>query len=209
MAGTFEVTVTGTDALARRLLDLGADMPRVCARAVNRTLATIKTGAVRALAQEVGLRNKDVEPAIAIDKATFSKPIGLFRLTGKRIPLAVFHARQTKTGVAYRLPGGAGLVPSGFLSTMKSGHRGVFRRAEGQGPVNQRRQRGARKPAAAGVVMVGRLPIVERFGPSLPGAFIKAGLLEQMRGRADEALARNLEHEIAYAISRRAPQGDE
>lgn len=180
------LVVTGTEALTKRMLELGADGPRAATRAVNRTLSTIKTASVRALAQEVGLRNKDVTPSIALTRATFARAIGSLWVTGRRIPLLAFHARQTRQGVSYRLPKGRQLLPSGFIATMKSGHRGAFVR------------RGKR-----------RLPIVEAHGPSLPGAFIRAGILTAMQATADAALQKNLDHEISWITQQRVAAGDE
>ena len=191
MASNFAVTVTGTEALTRRLLG-PVDRPRG-----------------RALAGNTGLRNKDITPSIAIERATFSRQLGTLAVTGRRIPLIAFNARETSRGVTYRLPGGRNIVLSGFIATMRSGHRGVFRRASGQGPVNTGRRRGGRRRAAAGDVMVGRLPIVERFGPSLPHAFVRSGILSAMRLTAGQALQRNADHEIAYILSQRVPGGDE
>jgi len=180
------ITVTGTEALTRRLLEIGQDAPKAATRAVNRTLSTVKTATVRGLVAAVGLRNKDVTPAIAIKRATFSNQIGTLTVTGKRIPLIAFGARQTKAGVTYRLPSGRGLIPSGFLATMKSGHRGVFAR------------RG--KP---------RLPIVEQFGPSLPHAMVAGGLLAKMQALGDATLEKNMLHEIDWVTQQRVQAGDE
>jgi hypothetical protein len=180
------ITVTGTEALTRRMLEIGQDAPKANARAVNKTLSTLKTATVRALAGELGLRNKDITPAIALQRATYGRQIGTLTVTGKRMPLIAFGARQTKAGVSYRLPGGRGLIPSGFIATMRSGHTGVFAR---------RTKR--------------RLPIVEQFGPSLPGAFVKAGLLTAMQARAETALETNLTHEIDWIIQQRVEAGDE
>ena len=70
---------------------------------------------------------------------------------------------------------------------MRSGHTGVFAR---------RTKR--------------RLPIVEAIRPSLPGAFVKAGLLTAaMQARAETALETNLTHEIDWIIQQRVEAGDE
>src|SRR3990167_2992844 len=115
MASNFAVTVTGTEALTRRLLELGTDTPRAATRAINRPLSTVKPATARALAGNTGLRNKDITPSIAIERATFSRQLGTLAVTGRRIPLIAFNARETSRGVTYRLPGGRNIVLSGFI----------------------------------------------------------------------------------------------
>lgn len=191
------ITITGTEALTRRLLELGADAPKAGTRAVNRTLATVATATVRALATEVGLAQKDIRPSITAQRATFTRQIGTLRVTGRRIPLIAFGARGPEpsrgrgSGVTYKLPGGRGRLPEAFIATMRSGHRGVFVRRTG---ASSRR--------------VGRLPILELYGPSLPGAMVRKGIDAAMVAVGDEALARNLDHEINWIISQRVPAGD-
>lgn len=188
MAEVLEIQVQGTEALTRRLLELGEDMPRAVTRALNRTLGTVRTATVRALAEETALRPAAVRPSVAMRRATFRNQVAVLGVSGKRIPLIAFDARGPEPsrgrgrGVSYRLPGGRGRIPAAFIATMRTGHRGVFKRREG----------------------VGRLPIHELFGPSLPGAFVRARIAEAMRHLADEALAKNLDHEIGWILSRRA-----
>jgi hypothetical protein len=61
---------------------------------------------------------------------------------------------------------------------MRSGHRGVFRR------------RTAR-----------RLPIVELFGPSLPGVVRNRRIFEGLLAPSQETLRKHLEHEINFLAS--------
>lgn len=180
------ITVTGTEETTRRLLEIGTDAPKASTRAVNKTLSGLKTATVRGLAAAVGLRNKDITPSIAIKRATFSNQTGHLAVTGRRIPLIAFNARQTRAGVSYRLPGGRGLVPSGFIATMRSGHTGVFAR------------RGKR-----------RLPIIEQFGPSLPRAMVGGGLLAAMTELGNTLLEKHMAHEIDWIIQQRVASGDE
>jgi hypothetical protein len=90
--------------------------------------------------------------------------------------------------VSYRLPSGRGRVETGFIATMPSGHRGVFKRPGALG----RRVQGPRAQGSRG-----RLPIVELFGPSLPKVLEK--FLPVFRDRAQEALIKTLQHEIRWA----------
>ncbi len=170
-----------TSALQRRLDALGADAPRAVVRALNRTAASVQTQAVRALATEVGLKQTEVRKAMAVRQATRDRPTAAVIVTGKRIPLLAFGARATRKGITYRIgTGGRKLVPSGFLATMRSGHRGAFKR------------KGKR-----------RLPIAELFGPSLPHVAVKAKIMGALRSHAATLLGKNLEHETGFLLSRR------
>lgn len=187
-----QIEVRGTEALTRRLLELGQDAPRAATRAVNKTLASLKTATVRALAQNVGLRNSDVSPSIQISRATWSRQFGALVVTGKRVPLLAFGARGPEPsrgrgqGVTYRLPGGRGRAEHAFLATMRSGHRGVFQRRPG----------------------AGRLPITELFGPSLPHAMVSSGILAAQEANGETLLAKNMNHEIDWIIRQRVQAGD-
>ena len=185
MAASFDIQVQGSEALVRRLLEIGQDAPRAATRALNRTLGTVRTATVRALAAELALRNKDVTDGIATQRASFARQIATLSVTGRRLPLSAFGARQTRRGVTYRLPKGRGTVEHAFLATMRSGHGGVFLRKG--------------KP---------RLPIRELFGPSLPGAFVRAGIRDAMVAKANAELAKNLTHEIDWIIRQRAQGSD-
>jgi hypothetical protein len=68
--------------------------------------------------------------------------------------------------------------------------------------VNRRRKRGGRRPAAAGILLVKRLPIVERFGPSLPHVFVQAKIQTALDRYARATFEKNLAHEVAFIGSR-------
>lgn len=165
------------EGLARpgRLAALGLDLRLATVRALNRTVSTVRTATSRALAQDTGLPQKLIRPRLAVERATFTRQQATLSITGRRLPLIAFGARQTRTGVTYRLPGGRGRAPHAFLSTMRSGHLGVFQR------------RG-----------LPRLPIVELFGPSLPQVIRKH--LPDLRRVGEAALQTNLAHEIDFLL---------
>lgn len=165
----------------RRLRDRA---PVAIARAINRTLAAERTQAKRAIAADTGLRAKDVDAALQVDKATPARLRAFITVSGRRIPLIGFSARGPEPsrgrgkGVSYRLPKGRGRHAQAFIARMKSGHRGVYVRTTPQ-----------------------RLPIIELFGPSLPKVF-EEKYLGNAPERAQATLATNLRHEISYALKR-------
>jgi hypothetical protein len=67
---------------------------------------------------------------------------------------------------------------------MRSGHRGVFERAD-----------------KAGRPLTTRLPIQEKFGPSLPHVFVKFTPAALAFG--GEQLQKNLAHELRFALAQK------
>jgi hypothetical protein len=171
-------------AAVRRLESIGGDVRRATVRALNRTIGTAQTATLRALAADTGLAQKDLRPSLEIQRATFQRQEATLIVTGRRIPLLGFRARQTRRGVTYRLPGGRGRAPRAFLATMRSGHTGVFQR------------RGAP-----------RLPIHELFGPSLPHVVRRRAIFEAVGRDAEATLEKNLAHEVEFLLRRPAGAG--
>ena len=171
-------------ALAKDLEALGTQGPVVAARAVNRAATSGRAAMTRAITADTGLASRNVKDEIRVEKATRTRPVAVVEIAGRRIPLIAFQARGPEPsrgrgrGVSYRLPGGRGRVPTAFIATMRSGHRGVFKRQ-----------------AAAG-----RLPVTELHGPSLPHVFEKH--FQVFRTAAEEALLKNLASEISFAQSK-------
>ena len=131
--------------------------PKVASRAINRTATRARTRVVRAISGEIKIRQADVRKQITIKRASYSRLEAHLLILGDRIPLMKFGARQTRRGVTYQIGKSAGrkLIEHAFITTMPSGHRGVFLRGHGQGPSG----------------LVQRLPIFERLGPSVPGVY--------------------------------------
>lgn len=160
---------------------LKTNAPKAVMRALNRTMENVQTVAVRSVAADLGLRQADIREALEIQRATPANLRVRLIARGARIPLIAFGARGPEpsrgkgSGVTYRLPGGRGRVPTGFIATMRSGHRGVFKR-----------------------IARARLPIVELKGPSVVQSFTKQ--LAAMQARAAEQLPKNLEHEVQFLL---------
>jgi hypothetical protein len=173
------VSVRAQD-LHRALRELREQSPRAVTRALNRTIESVQTQAGREVAAETGLPVRKVRASMRVIRATFSTLRAALQVRGVRIPLIEFHARQTRSGVSYRLPRGRGSAPSAFIATMASGHQGVFKRR-----------------AKA------RLPITELFGPSLPKAFLQDRVRQALERVAASGLAKNLQHEIDFLLRRK------
>lgn len=182
--------------LENALRRLKGAAPVAVARALNRSIATVRTQAVRAVAQDVGLPQKSVREAMPIQQATPGRLVARLEVTGKKIPLYDFKARQTARGVTYRLPGGRNFLPSGFIATMKSGHVGVFVRGLG---AKHQKGRGSWRQRSGWPA----LPIKERFGPSLPRVFGRQRITDALRTVAKDVMAKNLAHEVQFLLQQR------
>lgn len=174
------LTVTGTDRIVADFQTLRDATPRALVRALNRSMASARTAMTRAIASDTGLKAGDARSAMVLRNASFSSLTASLTASSKRIPLIQFKARGPEPsrgrgrGVSYQLPGGRNIIPNAFITTVGSGHRGVFVR-----------------------VGKGRLPIRELFGPSVGRVFIK--FRDIGVAKAQETFASNFEHELAFA----------
>jgi hypothetical protein len=182
-----DATLTlNTQSTARAFARLKSASTIAIPRALNKSIASGKTLGVRLIAEDMGLRQADVRDRIGLKQATPDNHVASLSASFKRVPLIDFNATGPEPsfgkgrGVRARFPGGAGRYPRAFIATMKSGHRGVFERT---GASN-------------------RLPIHELFGPSLAFVFVKHR--PEMQARALEQLAKNLQHELRFALTQAA-----
>jgi len=159
-------------------------LPGAVRRALDRTAVTAKAEAGRLIAADTGLAVGVAKGAVKVTKSVSSVSLSL---PYKRIPLIKFKAKGPEpsrgkgSGVSYRLPTGRGRLPHAFISTMGSGHRGVFERVPGKFMKN--------KP--------NRQAIAEKFGPSLGRVFEK--VMPKVEEKAQDALVKNISHEINRA----------
>lgn len=123
-------------------------------RAIKRGTEAARTEAARAVSKDMGLKVGVVRKAINLTPPNYESLTGELRASLRRIPRYEFDAkgpnpsRGKGRGVTYRSEGGRKTVPGAFISTMPSGHTGVFKR------------KGA-----------GRLPIRQLYGPSIGRVF--------------------------------------
>ena len=146
-------------ALKEMLRSIPKDIPRALARALNKVGKLTHTKILKRIASEYTVTQRELKKRnISLRKAHFKNLTAIIRISGRRIRLLAFKAKQTKKGVTYKIKktGRRKLVygfkesppESGKPTTMPGGHRGVFKRK-------------GRK----------RLPIIELYGPSVPAIF--------------------------------------
>jgi len=171
--------------------------PNAIARALNRSITSARVFMRRTVADDVGLQQNVVDKDFSVMEARPDKLKATLEVKGKRIPLVKLGARgplptrgrppyvTATVGGQRKVYGPVAGTPTPFMARMRSGHIGVFRRM----PPSLRKSVGAWSL---------NLPIVELRGPSLVRVFIKH--LAEGYAHAEEALAKNLEHEMAFAM---------
>lgn len=180
------VEILGVEIIDRDLEGQPAKVQRAFVRAAKRSIDSGRSVLVKAIAGDIGMKQKDVRDQLVMRYPSLSDPVASMRARTKRIPLIDFAARQTAAGVTYRNPGGGGrgMIPSAFIARtvvqtkgalIGTGghHEGVFKRSGKK-----------------------RLPIKERYGPSIGQVFSKFRPLGV--ARALEVFDKNFDHEMEF-----------
>ena len=183
------VTITINEAklkrLRRDLTDIPKALPKIVSRAINKVATYTRTKIVREITADVNLKRGDVTKRnVRMKKASYRKWSATIGISGRRVPVHRFGARQTRKGVSYRIRKSAGrqTIAGAFIAKMPSGHVGVYRR-------------------------VGKtaFPIIELYGPSVPQVMSSVGSLAQPQLEADAGarLEREIDTQVGLLIERR------
>jgi hypothetical protein len=170
----------------REVRQLGERFPVAAARALNRTMATAQTRAVREIAADTGLAQREVRKALDVTRATPRRLLATLAAASRRLVLTAFKARPVAAGVTYSTGRGRRLIPGAFIATMRSGHVGVFKRLR----ASVRRSPGAWSP---------NLPIDELRGPSIQRVALKILAARLAKDIAD-VFPKNLAHEVSFLL---------
>ena len=199
-------TVTGTEDLTRRLLEIGQDAPRAAVRSVNRTLVSLRTFAARGLTARLGVPQKLVRSSLWTWKAKINDQTGTFRVGQRRLPLVKLTASQRASDVTFRYRKEFRHMPAAsppFRAKMESGHVGIFVRS-----TRPAEHRGG-DPRFFGRGYPGSwLPIGEVYGPPISDVF-ERDLRPAALTKANDDLAKNLNHEIGEILRKRVQAGDD
>ncbi|WP_018124963.1 phage tail protein [Desulfovibrio oxyclinae] len=179
------IGIDGVEELMRAVQGFERGGPQVAARALNKTAGNARTEAVRLLRQLLNLKAKDIRSGLSIHRANPKSLRAAVIARGKRgVPLAKYPVRPGRPnpkrppakGVSVQIKrfGGSKVVKGAFVSKMKSGHTGVYRR------------QGAK-----------RLPIKELYGPNFV-QYLDGG---RVRRKLDRLIGRRLEHNLRHEIN--------
>lgn len=109
-----------------RLVDLRRAMPKIAARAINRTGAKATTAVVRALAVQTGLPRKTIKRAVKFQRASDRQLAFALKMRGGNINLRFFKARETAAGVSAAVLGKRIIVPHTFMKAGRFPNRVRF-----------------------------------------------------------------------------------
>jgi hypothetical protein len=158
-------------------------LPLAASRAINKTSQSTRSTAVKLIANDMGIKQKDIRSSITLLKATRIKLQAVVQARGKRLPIIKLdpHALQNNVGVTYKgQDGQRKQIAGAFIAAMKTGHRGVYKRAPG----------------------VKRLPIMELHGPSIPHVFCQAKITQALEETVNTRWPVNFQHEVQFELQR-------
>ena len=107
-----------------------SNINKAMAYAINHTTAKAKTAGNSAMRSVWNIKLGDLTKYETLIDATSTKVYAVFKLKSKAISLYYFSAKQTKTGVRYKLKvkEGSKVKRHAFIATMPNGGIGVFNR---------------------------------------------------------------------------------
>jgi hypothetical protein len=112
-------------------VDIPESVLRAAARgALNRAIRRAFTESSRKVREVYNIKAKDIKKYTRIRRATGANPSAELTIKGQRLPVYVFAAKKHPKGVMVKIKkrGGRKLIPSAFITTLKSGKTSVFRR---------------------------------------------------------------------------------
>lgn len=117
-----KIKITVDDTGIRNTLGaLERDANKVLALALNKTMGNVKTQALKDVSQVSSAKQKYVRRVTKQTSATPSRLIAQLSMSGRRLPVTAFSARQTKRGITFRGRNGVRqLIRSAFLQTAPS-----------------------------------------------------------------------------------------
>lgn len=157
------------------------------AKAINRTLAGLKTVAKREVAKRYKISQKDVASTLKTYNARTdgSEPNGLFMARSPRFHLNAFNPIQDNRGVTVTVKGDSKLIAHAFVTRMSNGHIGVFTR--------HKTEMMQSKPK--------RQKIEELDSLSVAYAITADGVDEKMAEELKKRLENALEQQLSYILT--------
>ncbi|GIO09666.1 hypothetical protein J31TS6_56940 [Brevibacillus reuszeri] len=185
-----EFTAEQIEKAERLLQHIPGAAPKALSRAMNRAVDSAKTEASRKARETYHVKHKDVLDTINVSKSSPSNLQAMVLSRGHVLALTKFQVRAGKPqparaaamrwdkGRPFKIVvrvkrGDGGPIKKAFVAQMKSGHLGVFHR------VNKK-----------------RLPLVQRFGPSVPEMLGNIKVTDAVDRRAEAVMDERLDHEI-------------
>lgn len=196
----FNIDIDTTE-VQRDLDRLRDDLQRkAISRALNKAAHQGRTAAGREIKQRYNLSTHVFNKTVKFKNAKPNTLEVTMRVEGKPFPVMAFKARQNKKGVSFAIGSKRIVVPHAFITTMASGHKGVFARGGYQKTSNVL----ATGETWGKSFRFGSLrhPISELKTFSAPYAFMNGAVQRELRIKINEKFPGLLEHEIKWALSK-------
>lgn len=199
-----------------RIRDLPLAYRKAAARAVTDAMRQAQTQASKTIRDTYPVTATDIRKATRVIPANAKQPEPTAAIEassralqkGGRIPLIAFKAKQTRAGVTAQIRKGEPrrLYPGAFITTLKSGHRGVFRRVFGRGGIKQvlwfkgiGRHRGKTVyRTKTGAEVRADLPIAELMGQSVKNMYRDERVFHAVGNKVREVYERLFKHHLAF-----------
>ena len=182
---------------------------KVLNRSIAKTLGNVKADTVNRIFARVNLSKTFIRDGDTTNRYHKGIKIWHNRSTisgrvysiGVRVPLIYFTGtKQLKSGMVKAKVLRAGAlknIPHAFITTLKSGHKGVFWRK-----TIYHRKWIKGYPYAAMAEKPYKLPIEQRYAPRVQDFFANKLTLQKIQGNADYRLLFNMKHELDYELDR-------
>lgn len=166
-------------------------VPRAAAHALNTTARQVQSAAVKQIARETGIKQKDVRVALSRLKASWRTLTASVVASGRALNLIRFVTPAKQKSGAFRKQAGVianawgkkRVYPGTFIGNKG---RTVFRRAKGAGPSGR----------------VKRLPILPVWGPSIPRTMATKEVEQQLETTARTRWPVNFRQDLKFYLSR-------
>ena len=174
---------------------LAADFPRATASAINKTATQAFNAGKKEIRDEYNIKAADLSKSFYLNRANqkslYARIVGL----GRALGLIKFGAKIVATGVQYKIKkrGSSKIFKHAFISTMESGHRGVYKRAE----ILTRWSRGRKHTSTP------NLPIEEKYTIGVASMLRAKKIQTKIIDYFHNNFARIFKHEIEWFLSKK------
>ena len=175
-------------------------IPVAISRAINKTMPQARTQLAKEVRQDWNIKAGAFKKAAKIVQKSNTRTLtSIIKAKGSPIPVIKFTGtRQNAKGVRVNIKKatGAKTITHGFVTVMKTGHKGAFiRRRKGEALARaSRNTKGSRIVgginARGNSGLMGRLPVKELVGPSIP-QMIDDNIFEDINKWGNDKLRKN------------------
>ena len=172
-------------------------IPVAMSRAINKTTDAARVLAVREIAADTKLKKSDIFKKsggrpIRQTRARRNRLFAEIIVTGKRIPLSRFRARQTRKGVSYDLGRGRTTIKGAFMKEVFGKNPAATSKVPGKGHIGVFRRIGS-----------GRGKMIQLFGPSLLQVFTGTQrIIKHAIEKANKDLPKNINMQIKLMLEK-------